>query len=441
LERPKLKFLLGPKEAPLEGAPLRKVALLHKEAERGFTHLFVHARPENWQWCVAALHSPLVLVPLSPFLSKEASQRAVDSLGVNGVWAHSLETATREDWSFLPRKALHQPWVMVQTSGSSGGPRWLVHSGAALETAARGHAGFWGPTISQGPWLVTLPWNHIGGLSLFLRAYFLNGTLALPSPGFDWLAWLASGEIRGVSLVPPQLHKLISLNVKDRFEGAEVFLVGGANLEHSLRLAALDRGWPICRTYGLTEAASQVASERMPGRGLELLPHWELRLEREEVQIRGRALALGEWNHSQVLPLPVEPEGWYRTGDLAQWGRESALNILGRASDQINTGGFKLNPREIEVLIRAGGWPEANLLVCGIPHEKWGQEVVLVMDRRPTEIQWQKVLDFLKKNTDARSLPQKLFVLAPWPRTELGKPKVGDIKEALLTLRPLFEKT
>jgi O-succinylbenzoic acid--CoA ligase len=120
-----------------------------------------------------------------------------------------------------------------------------------------------------------------------------------------------------------------------------------------------DRGWPLLPSYGLTEAASQVATA-LPGQTdfawMPLLPHFEARTALDGIlELRGPALLDG-W---MVFPANGAPEwedpkrdGWLRTGDRAGLrGRE--LRVLGRADDLVKIRGELVDLAALECALQA----------------------------------------------------------------------------------------
>jgi O-succinylbenzoic acid--CoA ligase len=162
----------------------------------------------------------------------------------------------------------------LATSGSTGRPRVALLSRAAFLAAAAASAAHlgWRP---DDRWLLCLPLAHIGGLSVLTRCLIARQPVALLP------ARLSSGESQSsservaaailraaptlISLVPAQLDGLLELG--QRFElprAVRVILTGGAAASRRLLRAGAERGWPILTSYGLTEACSQVATQR-PG--------------------------------------------------------------------------------------------------------------------------------------------------------------------------------
>lgn len=300
--------------------------------------------------------------------------------------------------------------TVMATSGTSGRPRGvrlsLANHRACQRAASR--------RLELGPddrWLATLAPAHVGGVALVLRAALTGATLVLRA-GFEtgpFLRLADEGRITHASLVPTMLRRLLEARgAEPAPEGLEGLLVGGDAADPGLVSEALDRGWPVCPTYGLTEAASQVATATPSeardhpssvGRPLEGV---EVRIEGEEILVRGPTVGLGYLGddrapgavvrEGRVIPRQggrgaaddplVDGAGWLRSGDAGRLDDEGRLHVTGRLSERIVTGGVTVDPTEVERVLRAH--PEVrDACVVGVPDEEWGERVSAAVERDP----------------------------------------------------------
>ncbi len=118
----------------------------------------------------------------------------------------------------------------------------------------------------------------------------------------------------------------------------------------------------------------------------------------------------------------VELEGarWVLPGDVATVAADGTIELLGRGSGCINTGGEKVFPEEAEAVLK--GHPAVeDVLIVGVPDERWGARVAAVVQPRPGAD-----LDALQ--THARpylagyKLPRELHVVEAVQRGPHGKP-------------------
>jgi acyl-CoA synthetase (AMP-forming)/AMP-acid ligase II len=99
----------------------------------------------------------------------------------------------------------------------------------------------------------------------------------------------------------------------------------------------------------------------------------------------GGRLPIGYFNDPEKTAatlVEVDGERWLVTGDLATVAEDGTLDLLGRGSTSINTGGEKVHPEEVEGILH--GHPAvADVLVVGVPDERWGSAVTAVVQPAP----------------------------------------------------------
>jgi O-succinylbenzoic acid--CoA ligase len=154
--------------------------------------------------------------------------------------------------------------------------------------------------------------------------------------------------------------------------------------------AAADRGWPVLASYGLTEACSQVATQR-PGtvnRG-ELgvgvpLPGIGVHLDGGVIHIDGPTLASGYLGAGAEELITAERG--FRTRDLGRFDAAGNLHVLGRVDDLIISGGENVAPWEVEAMLQGcAGVLEA--CVFGIDDPRFGQVVVAGLRTRVDDVE------------------------------------------------------
>ncbi len=339
-----------------------------------------------------------------------------------------------------PLVDLDVPHTILFTSGTSGEPKAVVltagnHLWSALGSAARLGV------HRDDRWLACLPLTHVGGLSIVLRSV-LAGTTVVLHRRFDPDAVaraLAIDRVSVVSLVPTTLGRLLpSFGVAPALR---CVLLGGAAPTPDLLAAARARGLPLAITYGLTEAASQVATAPPGGTAPLPLLHTSVRIvradgsaalpeERGGIEVRGPTVTPGYLARDGTLRDPTV-DGWLPTGDRGTLDERGALTVSGRRDDVIVTGGENVDPAEVEAVLATH--PEvAEVAVAGVPDPEWGQAVAAwIVPRssvRPT-------LDELRATCRARLAPHKLPRRLTWvdalPRTATGKVRRATLAATL----------
>jgi len=203
---------------------------------------------------------------------------------------------------------------------------------------------------------------------------------------------------------------------------------------------------PVIEAYGMTEAAHQMASNplppgvRKPGSvGLPSGP--EIRIVSEagdalpmgqigEVGIRGPNVMTG-YNQNPIANDQAFTEGWFRTGDQGYLDAEGYLFLTGRIKEQINRGGEKIAPLEIDqVLLQHSSIQQA--VTFAMPHPTLGEEVaaavVLGRDACLTE---QELRPWLSARLAQYKIPKKVFFLEDIPKGPTGKIQRRVLSEQL----------
>lgn len=357
------------------------------------------------------------------------------------------------------RTELEGVHTVVWTSGTAGAPRGVRLPARAHRASARGAI----RRLGLGPedrWSATLDPAHIGGLALLLRAAAAGARVALPG-GSDsrfhadaFLRAAAAGRVTHASLVPAMLHRCLEADAGPAPPGLRCVLVGGAATPPPLLDAALQRGWPIALTYGLSEAASQVATaapervRRKPGTVgsplagvlVRIAPDGELRVRGPTVMLgylaphggpgEGASGDPGRSTGRRASPAPFDERGWLRTGDLGREDAEGDLWITGRAGLRLVSGGEVVDPEAVEAVLSAAPGVR-EVAVTGVADPVWGERVVgAVVPRGGAELDEAALDAFARGRLSGARRPRAWIVLDALPRG--ARDKVD--REALRTV-------
>ena len=109
-------------------------------------------------------------------------------------------------------------------------------------------------------------------------------------------------------------------------------------------------------------------------------------------------------------------------GDMAQWTPEGSLIMLGRGTVSINSGGEKIFPEEVEQALK--GHPAVfDVLVVGVPDERWGQKVAAVVHFRDGQTATLEDLnEHARELVAGYKVPRQLHVVDEIVRSPSGKP-------------------
>ncbi|HVC25979.1 MAG TPA: AMP-binding protein [Acidimicrobiales bacterium] len=300
--------------------------------------------------------------------------------------------------------------LVVPTSGTTGAPKGVVLTRAALEASARATSERLGVEPTSDRWCCCLPLAHVGGLAVLTRA-IVTGTPVEVLAGFDRAEVLAAARERGAtltSLVPTTLHRLGEA-------GAAAYrriVLGGS--------APPDRLAPnVVVTYGMTESGSGVVYDGVPLDGV------EVRIASGgEVQLRGPMLLRAYRDGTD----PKTDAGWFSTGDSGRLDADGRLHVDGRLRDVVVSGGENVWPEHVEqILRRVPG--VADVGVAGTADAEWGERVVAYVV--PVEQAAPPTLAALRAAVlDAIgpwAAPRELVLANTLPRTAIGKLKRSSL--------------
>ena len=358
------------------------------------------------------------LVPLDARLTATERRERLDVAAVRVVVEEPLaDLEEEEEVELRGRVRPDEPQTLLFTSGTTGRPKPVLLS--YRNHAASAVASAWNLGVAPDDrWLCVLPVSHVGGLAILLRSA-IYGTAAVLSERFQAGAVAATLADRGatlVSLVPTMLARLLDAGLRDP-PGLRAALVGGAAAPPALLERARIAGVPVVRTYGMTEAASQVAATPLAAAasGSEAaarpLPGVELRVAPGgELLVRGPMVARGS----------LDGDGWLRTGDR---GRLEAgeLRVEGRIGEVIVTGGENVAAREVEeaLLSHAG---IADAAVAAEPDPEWGEAVTAyVVPAGDAPPEPATLIRHCRERLAPFKVPKAVHVVSELPRNAAGK--------------------
>lgn len=354
-----------------------------------------------------------------------------------------LERAWRElvIERFATQSNATETYIGIATSGSSGDPRGrliVLTRSALLASAAAVNA--WFASHSDDVWMKTLPSFHVGGLGILLRAE-LSGSRVVESSSSVWSPSefhqeLVSSRATLLSLVPTQLFDLVHLDLRAP-QALRAVIIGGGRLEEGLHLRALEMGWPILTSYGLTECCSQVATE-LPTQAefsralsdrprLRLLPHVAVRTRADgRLEIQSRALLRAQIVFTASGPQLIEhiPGEWFCTEDHGRVASDGALEIEGRSVDFVKIGGESVIVSRLEQQLERkktelGFHHLGEAVVLAAADARLGAVMVLLTTTSASVSQ--PLVDAFNQSVLPFERIRSVHSLEKLPRSELGK--------------------
>jgi O-succinylbenzoic acid--CoA ligase len=286
--------------------------------------------------------------------------------------------------------------AVMLTSGSSGEPKaveltWSALAASAVLTQSTLRAD--APPV----WLPCLPACHVGGLAVILRAVMSDATL-LWGDGEDLEAAAKHGATH-VSVVRTQL-------ARHDVSGYHAVLLGGARPPVTLPEN-------VVTTWGMTETGSGVVYDGVALAGVDVAS--------VNGELCVRSPTLFRSYRDAPKPYVVGPDGrddWFPTGDAGAV-ENGRVSVKGRIGFVINTGGEKLWPEDLEVVLSqlAG---VIDVAVTGVVDPEWGERVValIVSDGSVSEDELRAVAN---DRIGPWAKPKEIRFVTAIPRTANGK--------------------
>ncbi|MDR2013161.1 MAG: AMP-binding protein [Rhodanobacter sp.] len=302
-----------------------------------------------------------------------------------------------------------------------------------------------GLNIRQGKEVIitALPLYHIFALTanflVFTRVGGLNHLITNPR---DMSAFVR--EIRSIGFtVLPGVNTLFAglMNTPgfDQVDFSRLHLAFGGGM--AVQRAVAERwkkmtGCSLLEAYGLTETAPAACinpldtvdyngSIGLPIPSTDVSIHGDdgkpLKFgEVGELCIRGPQVMKGYWHRPEETAKVLTADGWLHTGDLAYMDEKGFVYIVDRKKDMILVSGFNVYPNEIEdVVAQLDGI--AEVAAVGVPDEKAGEIVKLVVVRKDANLTEEAIFEHCKKNLTGYKRPKYIEFRRSLPKTNVGK--------------------
>ena len=359
-----------------------------------------------------------------------------------------------------PAPSLGDTAVLQYTSGTTGIPKGAILTHANLRAnAMQGRA--WVPGLRDGEetFYAVLPLFHAYGLTLCLTFALSIGAKVVLFPTFD-LALVTDAARTSpptfLPAVPPIYDQLARAAGRGTVDLSSVrFAISGAM---SLPVETVRRweeatGGLLVEGYGMTEASpvalgNPMGPTRRPGTVGVPFPSTEIRVvdpddpdvdvptgEPGELLLRGQQVFQGYWGRPGETAEALLPDGWLRTGDIAEVSPDGFVTIVDRRKELIITGGFNVSPSEVENALEAHPDVVAAAVV-GLPRSSGGEEVAAaVVLREGAAEDMEGLRDFCRTRLTAYKVPRRITAVDDLPRSLIGKVLRREVRDRLLAAR------
>jgi cyclohexanecarboxylate-CoA ligase len=341
--------------------------------------------------------------------------------------------------------------MILYTSGTTGRPKGVLHSHNSIHALICQIRDSWGVRPGD-TFLVPSPIAHIGGSIYAFECPLLLGTTAVLMDRWDADAavrLMRAERCTHIAGATPFLEQMLAA-AKDagtRLPDLKLFVCGGASVSASLIRSAANyfERAAVTRVYGSTEVP--VTTVGAPDVGdVEHAADTDGRAGLAEIKLAAHAAAPGGGGEicargPQMLVGYLHPEdedesfdadGYFRTGDLAQWVDDDYLIVTGRAKDIIIRNGENISPSEVEDLL-VGHPGIAEVAIVGLPDARTGEHACAVIV--PAALPGPDLASlsrFLAAQGLAKfKIPEQVAIWEHLPKNDAGKVLKHQIKTAL----------
>ncbi len=331
--------------------------------------------------------------------------------------------------------------LIMFTSGSSGVPKGVVHTQAAICYKVRQYIQVSGLTAAD---TVLFPASlaHVAGL---LHSVLIPGAISMKTvlmarwdPG-EALRLIEQERVTYMIGPPTFFNDLMDYPdfSPSRTASFRFLSIGGSSVTPAFVHRARDAfGCIVKRAYGSTEAPTVTTCtngddpERMANTDGRSFAPTQIRVdEHGEIQVFGPEVTVGYLDPAHTAAAFTE-DGWFRTGDLGRIDADGYLTVIGRLGQKIIRGGENIDAIEAEAILESHP-AVSQAVVLGEPDDRLGERVAaFVVADGPFDLdecrRW-----FAEAGAARFMTPERLIAIAEMPTMPSGKPDRADLAEKL----------
>ncbi len=331
-----------------------------------------------------------------------------------------------------------EPCVLITTSGTTGQPKFVVHTQATLAASVALMHRHWNIS-GRDTMVMPLALAHMTGLFFTVGCVQLGVGFVLME-GFEAEQVIDAMEHYRATIhigFPAQYAALRDAQTTRRRDLGTLryALSGGDNCPIALQEQVTSQfGAPLYNVWGASEVLGLLTFGLRPGPVTRITAGAEIRLVDEqgkdvadgevgELLLRGDNVFIGYWDDETATAAALR-DGWYHTGDLMRRAEADELWFVARKKDVIIRGGLNISPAEIEDAIVAAHPAVEQAAVVGLPDEVLGQRVFAFTTLSDTAADHTVISDLvarLAQRLAACKMPEAIMLLDKMPRSAASK--------------------
>jgi acyl-CoA synthetase (AMP-forming)/AMP-acid ligase II/acyl carrier protein len=300
-----------------------------------------------------------------------------------------------------------------------------------------------------------MPLFHIHGLVGALASSLYTGGSVICSEGFNpekvthWITDLSPTWFTAV----PTIHHALVNQIRDHetthFPSSLRFIRSCSSPLNPALAEIMEKIFavPVLEAYGMTEATHQMASNPLPPKARKFgsvgLPtgstsiailneHGEFLSPNQigEICIKG-ANVISAYENNPLANQDSFTAGYLQTGDLGYFDEDGYLFVKGRLKEQINRGGEKISPREIDEVLLAH--PAVSQAVAfSMPHSTLGEDIAAAVVLKPgVAVSMRAIRQFAADNLANYKVPHTIVFISEIPKGPTGKIQRISLAEQL----------
>ena len=363
------------------------------------------------------------------FDGSDADDRLPGAEPIDESWAKPPETGA-DQTPFPGYAAPEDNWILTQTSGTTGLPKLVALSFAAMTRRAKGTAAVLGHAAPRvcGLFPAAAPARFHRNIAALLH----GGDIVEGASPDLWqslgvsFVFGSGNQVRkviGDRVLTPRLPRLqlwghtpTEAELTQLLQSFEEVIVGYGATETSQSLRTVHRigaaGRPEARTFLSPDTEVQCVDQS----GQPLPPGQE-----GVVRIRNPHLASG-YLDAPALWAEVCRDGWFYPGDLGLWTKEGLFRVTGRTRDQFNIGGSKINAALLDAAaVSADGVEDAVSFMLPRPDGTEVLRVMAVLAQGHAAPEVERALRLALVRLGPSFVPDRVLFTKDLPRTATGK--------------------